>query len=264
MSIVANDQLEDTLNEDEVFSDMSVDEETSVEALDALEETVTDMPEKFKGKSAADIANSYTELEKELGRKNNEVGDLRKLTDDFLQQQIDPVTETKENQIDLDNLLENPNDVIMGAIDNNPRIAALEAQLQQAQIAEKKQGFESKHTDWNTTLNSEDFSKWVTGSPVRQKMFIDANASYDYAMLDEVFSLYKDVRGAVKEQAEVTAVTKRKKALKNTSTDKGSTGEISKKIYRRSDLIRLKQTNPERYSEMNEEIMLAYAEKRVR
>ena len=263
MSIVTDEQLTE-LEEGEVFGDMSTDEETSEEVLDELEATVTEIPEKFKDKSAADIANSYTELEKELGRKNNEVGELRKLTDDFLKQQLEPVTEKKENQIDLDNLLENPNDVIMGAIDNNPRIAALEEQLRQAQVAEKKQGFESKHTDWNTVLNSEDFSNWVQGSAVRQKMFSDANSSYDYAMLDEVFSLYKDVRGAVKEQAEVKAVTKRKKALKNTSTDKGSTGETSKKIYRRADLIRLKQTQPDRYSEMNEEIMLAYAEKRVR
>jgi len=164
MSIVTEESLEDTLKEDEVFGDMSTDEETSVEVLDALEETVTEMPEKFKGKSAADIATSYMELEKDKGRLANEVGDLRKLTDDFLKQKLEPVTETKENQIDLDNLLENPNDVIKGAIDNNPRIAALEEQLRQAQVAEKKQGFETKHTDWNTVLNSEDFSNWVQGS----------------------------------------------------------------------------------------------------
>ena len=266
MSIVANEQLEDTLAEDEVMSDFSVDEETSgIEALDALEDNITDtLPDKFKGKDANEIANSYMELEKEMGRKNNEVGELRKLTDDFLKQQLEPVTEVKENQIDLDDFLENPHSAVNNAVDNNPRIAALEEQLRQAQVAEQKQGFESKHTDWDNVLKSEDFANWVTGSAVRQNMFQEANAKYDYATLDEVFSLYKDVRGAVKEQAEDKAAVKRKKALKNTSTDKGSTGEVSKKVYRRADLIRLKQTDPERYSNMNDEIMLAYAEKRVR
>lgn len=266
MSIVANEeQFEDSLADDETIGDFSTDEETSSEALDALEENIeSDLPEKFKGKNAQDIANSYTELEKELGRKNNEVGELRKLTDDFLKQQLEPVAEVKENQVDLDDFLENPNKAVNDAVDNNPTIAALQEQIRQTKIAEQKKGFEAKHIDWGDVLNSEDFSKWVMGSPVRQNMFQEANAKYDYAVLDEVFSLYKDVRGAVKEQAEEKAVTKRKKALKNTSTDKGSTGEVSKKVYRRADLIRLKQTDPNRYSEMNDEIMLAYTEGRVR
>ena len=267
MSIVVDEQFEDTLAEDEVLSDFSTDEETSDnEVLDELEETIDTLPDKFKGKDAHDIANSYMELEKEMGRKNNEVGELRKLTDDFLKQQLEPAAVVKENQIDLDDLLENPNDVVTKIAENanDSRISALENELKQARVAEQKTGFESKHSDWDDVLKSQDFGNWVTGSAVRQKMFQDANSNYDYATLDEVFSLYKDVRGAVKEQAEEKAVTKRKKALKNTSTDKGSTGEVSKKVYRRADLIRLKQTDPDRYSSMSDEIMLAYAEKRVR
>ena len=266
MSIVVEDeQFEDSLKDDESIGDFSKDEETSLEALDDLENSIeNDVPEKFQGKELKDVVNSYTELEKELGRKNNEVGELRKLTDDFLKQQLDAPAAPKENQIDLDDLLENPNDVVTKAVDNNPRIAALEEQLRQAQVLEQKTGFESKHKDWDSVLKSEDFASWVTGSPVRQNMFQEANANYDYAVLDEVFSLYKDVRGVAKEQAENKAAVKRKKALKNTSTEKGSTGEVSKKVYRRADLIRLKQTDPNRYSEMNDEIMLAYAEGRVR
>lgn len=264
MSIVANEQLTE-LDEGEDFTSIEEFgvEETSAEALDTLEETVADLPEKFKGKNASDIANSYTELEKELGRKNNEVGELRKLTDDFLKQQLEPVAE-KENQIDLDGFLEDPSGSMTKAIGNDPRIAALEKQLHQANVDKSREGFESKHNDWDEVLKSSDFENWVTGSNVRKNMFTQANAKYDYETLDEVFSLYKDVRGAVKGQAEEKADTKRKKALKDTSVNKGSTGEVSKKIYRRADLIRLKQTDPDRYSDMADEIMLAYTEKRVR
>jgi len=44
----------------------------------------------------------------------------------------------------------------------------------------------------------------------------------------------------------------------------GATGETSKKIYRRADLIRLQLTDPERYMANQDDIMLAYNEGRVR
>lgn len=37
-----------------------------------------DLPERFKGKSASEIAQSYVELEKKLGDQSQEVGDMRK------------------------------------------------------------------------------------------------------------------------------------------------------------------------------------------
>jgi len=272
MSIVVNEELmqEDELSGDNVIVDLNkevLEPATNVEDnADDLEAEIKDeLPQKFQGKEAADIAKSYLELEKELGRKNNEVGELRKLTDEILQQQLEnPTKNETETSIDLDDLLENPNDVVTKAIDSNPTIAKLQEQMQQAVIAEKRKGFEGKHTDWNDVLQSGDFQSWVTSSPVRQNMFANANQSYDYAVLDEVFSLYKDVRGAAKEKAEETASTKRKKALNDTSVEKGSTGEVTKKVYRRADLIRLKQTNPQRYSDMSEEIYLAYQEGRVK
>lgn len=272
MSIVVNEkQFQDDLEGDDVLTDLSQEslEVTPVEAdvsndLDALENEVTNtIPDKFKDKSAEDIAKAYTELEKEFGRKNNEVGELRKLTDDFLKSQLDEPTK-ESNKIDLDDLLENPNDVITKSIDDNPRIAALEKELQEAKIEKQRSYFDERHPDANELLSSTDFQNWVTGSPVRHNLFAQANTNFDYQTLDEVFNLYGELRGASKEKAEKKAATKRKEELRDVSVDKGSTGEVTKKIYRRADLIRLKQTNPSRYSDMNDEIVLAYQERRVR
>lgn len=269
MSIVVNEELEqeDDLSEDS-FADnfdevSSPSEEDNADALEA--EVTGELPDKFKGKSAEDIAKSYQELEKENGRRANEIGELRKLTDEFLLQQLKSPTEKEtESSIDLDGFLDNPNEAVNSAIDKNPTIARLQEQMKQAVIKENRTGFESKHTDWNDVLQSGGFQKWIQDSPVRQNMFQEANASYNYDVLDEVFSLYRDIRGVAKEKAETTASTKRKKALNDTSVGRGSTGEVSKKSFRRADLIRLKQTNPQRYSDMNDEIMLAYAEGRVK
>ena len=264
MSIVV-DQQEKELLDNEVEVDL--EEGTSLDASDELEANIDpefELPDKFKDKSMEDVVKSYMEAEKELGRKNNEVGELRKLTDDILKQQIEP-TVTK-NQIDLDDLLENPNDVITKAMDDNPRIKALEEQLKQAKVETEREKFETEHPDWQNTLQSTDFQSWIQKSAVRQQMFNSANSNYDYAVADELFNTYSELRGASKEVAETKAATKRKKALRNTSAERGSTGEVTKKVYRRADLIRLKQTDPSRYNEpdFQEELLLAYSEGRVR
>lgn len=269
MSIVVDEEQfnESDLLEGEVLENLD-DPNTTLddEALDDIEESIEDtLPEKFQGKSINDVVKSYQELEKESGRRANEIGELRKLTDDFLKQQLETPTK-KETNIDLDDLLENPSEVIAKAMDDNPRIAALEEQLHQAKIAEQRAGFEAKHNDWQEVLNSSDFQGWIQESTVRQNMFTQAHSKFDYAMANELFGLYKDVRGAAKEVATEKATTKRKKALRNTSTAKGSTGETSSKIYKRADLVRLKQTDPNRYNEpsFQEELLLAYGEGRVR
>lgn len=271
MSIVVDEEQfnEDNLEDNETFDNLEHEEVTSNEALDDLEESVSTLPDKFKGKSVEDVANSYMELEKEFGRKNNEVGELRKLTDDFLKQQLEtPTEQVTGSNVDLDDLLENPSDVIskIASKATDSRISALEDQLKQARVAEQKAGFESKHEDWQDVLNSGDFQSWIKDSPVRQNMFQQANDKYDYAMADELFNLYRDLRGVAKETAEGKAVTKRKKALRNTSGAVGGTGEVSRKVFKRADLVRLKQTNPTKYNEpsFQKEILLAYSEGRVR
>jgi hypothetical protein len=44
----------------------------------------------------------------------------------------------------------------------------------------------------------------------------------------------------------------------------GSDEAPSKKIYRRADIIKLMQTDPDKYDSMQPEIMAAYSEGRVR
>ena len=52
--------------------------------------------------------------------------------------------------------------------------------------------------------------------------------------------------------------------MKAAQVDVGGSGESSKRVYRRADLIRLKMTDPQRYETLSDEIMQAYSEGRVR
>ncbi len=53
-----------------------------------LEVEEPSIPSKFANKSTEEIIDSYTNLEKELGRKAQEVGELRKLSEKALQDGI--------------------------------------------------------------------------------------------------------------------------------------------------------------------------------
>ena len=52
-----------------------------------------DIPDKYKGKSTADIVRMHQEAEKLLGRQSSEVGELRSVVDNYIQTQLDTTTQ---------------------------------------------------------------------------------------------------------------------------------------------------------------------------
>ena len=101
-------------------------------------------------------------------------------------------------------------------------------------------------------------------SPIRLNMFAIADSQFDFKAADELLSTYKQIRGAKAKQTADAGQKVLKQNLKAASVDVGGTGESSAKVYRRADLIRLKMTDPDRYEQLQPEIMKAYAEGRVR
>ena len=65
-------------------------------------------------------------------------------------------------------------------------------------------------------------------------------------------------------QVSETEKSARSGAVKAASVDSGGTGESSKKIYRRTDLIQLRIRDPQAFAARQDEINRAYAEGRVR
>ena len=236
-----------------------------------VEEVEAHIPEKFRGKSLEDVIQSYEEVEKALGRKNNEVGELRKLTDDFLKQSLqlnetDTAPAASSKKIEVDDLLDDPNKAIEAALSNNPRLQKLEQQLVEAKREEAKRGFDAKHPDGMELVQTPEFQNWVAASPTRYKLFMDANNNYDYDLADELLATYKELQGVRVEEAKGKQQAKRDKALKDAATEKGSTGQSPKKIYRRSDLMKMMMNNREAYDDPNfqAELSRAYQENRVR
>jgi hypothetical protein len=113
------------------------------------------------------------------------------------------------------------------------------------------------------TINDTAFQEWVMASKVRTELFNRAENQFDFDSADELLSNWKEKQEVTKSVMD-TSRTDRDQQLK--SADVGSTGTAptaSKKKYRRSDIIKLMQTDPAGYAARVDEIQQAYAEGRV-
>lgn len=234
----------------------------------AQSEEVDDIPEKYKGKSAKDIARMHMEAEKALGRQGSEVGELRRLVDDFIKAQTVAKTQQQapvEDETDDVDFFADPQGALNKAIAKHPKIKAAEELTLNMKKAEALATLKSQHPDFQNIIQSPDFAEWIRKSKVRQELFIRADQSYDFDAANELLSTYKE-RQSVVEKTKAVEQVERKQAVKAASTGvgKGSGESIGKKTYRRQDIIDLMIRNPDRYAALSDEIMQAYAEGRVK
>jgi hypothetical protein len=240
--------------------------EDIVETADGESEvTEYELPTKFQGKSVEDIVGAYENLEKELGRKGQEIGELRKLSDDFLRQQVTDKQQTTAENEPVD-FFDNPEAAVSKILENHPQLREMkEQQLSSTRTATQK-SLETTHPDYLNIVQDGGFQDWVNESRFRKELFRQAD-SYDFDAADELISTWKE-RQMISKTKEVNAdkEKKRQAGLKAGKTESRSSVESTagKKIYRRADLIRLKQTDPSRYADLADEIVQAYSEGRVK
>jgi hypothetical protein len=258
--IIDSDSTNDELNEFDNVDNLSSTEPTVQTAPE------DDLPEKFKGKSMKDIVKAYEEVEKLAGRQAQEVGELRKLTDEILKNQLKAQTQPEPQAQEVD-FFDDPKEAVNKVVENHPAVKAAKETAALLKAQEVKQKLVEKHGDPEQFGKDPEFIEWVKGSKVRMALAAAAQ-NYDYDAADELMTTYKEIKAvkAAKQQEQAQELqAKQKQSLKAASVDMASgTGESSKKIYRRADLIRLMQTDPKRYEALQPEIMAAYQEGRVK
>lgn len=227
------------------------------------------IPEKYRGKSLEEVVHMHQEAEKLLGRQSSEVGELRKVVDDYIQTQLTQQETTPQKQSvneddDLD-FFTDPKTAVSRAIENHPKIREAEQYTQQYKKQTALAKLQSKHPDMQNIIQDGKFADWVKGSKIRTQLFVAADQQYDYDAADELFTLWKERQATVQQTAAVEKQS-RKQTLKaaNTGSAKGSAEGSRKKVYRRADIIKLMRTDPERYASLSDEIFKAYAEGRVK
>lgn len=225
-----------------------------------------EIPEEFRGKSIKDLVGMTIHARKEMGRQANEVGEIRKLADELIKSQLKSKQPEPEPQREVD-FFENPQEAIRRAVATNPEVQQAKQYALMAQQEQAKLKLQQLHPDYQQLVADQEFATWVQQSPIRTNLIQQANA-YNVAAAHELFSTYKELRQA-KQQRQVQQITETEKvsrdsSLKAAAVDTGGSGESGRKVYRRADLIRLKMTDPAKYDSMNDEILAAYAEGRVK
>ena len=253
------------LQEGEETEGFDESEETQVEEPTQSED---DLPEKYQGKSVKDIVRMHQEAEKAMGRQSSEVGELRKIVDDFVKTQLAKEEQAHNSYEDTDDEIDfysDPEKAVAKAIANHPKIKEAETVTQQLRQQEALAKLQSAHPDFQTIAQDQGFVDWVTKSKYRIEMLRKADREYDFDAADELLTLWKERQNVVKDTAQ-NEKQARKESVKKASTGntKGSGEAPSRKVYRRADIIKLMQTDPDRYMQLAEEIRNAYAEGRVR
>ena len=223
------------------------------------------VPEKYQGKSLEEVVQMHQESEKLLGRHSAEVGELRKVVDDYITSQTpQPAPQQEKPEDDLDYFTA-PEAAVNRAIARHPKIKEAEEYTafykKQTSLAQ----LQSKHPEMKDILADEKFKEWVDDSPIRKQLYHEADKNFNAQAGDELFTNWKQLRGSLQQAASLDKQA-RKQQIKsaNTGNVQGSAERSGRKVYRRADIIKLMRDDPDRYQSLSEEILRAYQEGRVK
>jgi hypothetical protein len=257
------------LSGNDPFAEEQTEVRAEVKPEPEVKEDVPELPEKYKGKKLEDIIKMHQEAERLIGKQAQEVGEVRKLADELIKQQLAPKVEkpTKEEETEVDFFVD-PKTAVRKAVEEHPDVVQARMAAAELKAEKAKRSLAEKHPDAMQVVQDPEFAEWVKASKVRTALFVAADQQMDLDAADELLSTFKALKP--RQQATTSTVTKddaealRQSSLKAASVDASGTGEAPKKIYRRADLIRLKMTDPDRYNAMQDEILAAYASGRVK
>jgi len=235
----------------------------AVEQKQAEDTTAVEIPDKYRNKSLDDIIKMHQEAEKLIGRQAQEVGEIRKLTDELIKNNLKSTPQDTQVEPEVD-FFENPQKAIQKTVESHPDVLAARQAAQEFKKMQIQQKLAQSHPDFSEVVQDPGFAEWIKGSSVRIGLYTKADTEYDFDSANELLSTYKQLKGVKAKQTEEAGEATRKQNLKAVAVDAGGTGEASKRVYRRADLIRLKMTDPQRYEALSDEIMQAYAENRVK
>jgi hypothetical protein len=254
-------------NHEAAPQDMATEGEVAPEAstipVDPQDED--ELPEKYRGKSSAEIAEMHRELERRMSEQGNELSNLRSTLDAMALQQSQ-APEPEQEPIQEADFFSDPTNTVNRAIEQHPALRQAQEMAQKMAYAQGLATLQQRHPDLKEVMSSPKFVEWIKSSSVRTTRFQKADQMGDVEEADDLISTFKQLN-----QVETTAKEASKKAQKqavksaNTGAARGNSDvRGSRRIYRRADIRELMKTNPARYEDLQPEIMQAYAEGRIR
>jgi hypothetical protein len=270
-------KFEEPVQEDIEFSEVEelgkVEEEPQAVEEPAVEEKPeVIIPDKYQNKSVEDIVKMHQEAEKLIGKQAQEVGEVRRLADELLKRDLNQkqAVEPPQEEVDFSQrLYEDPEAAINEAVSKHPAVTQAQQQAASYKQQQVLQKLKVDFSNFEQVIKDPKFFEWIKASPVRTKLYAEADGNYDYDSAVELLSTWNIMNPSQPQQpSDPQLVTEAKKEtannLKAAAVDTGSPAPTSRKTYRRADLINLRLRDPQRYEAMQDEILSAYAEGRVK
>ena len=134
----------------------------------------------------------YNALEVAFSRQGQQMGDYRKLIDDYVSTPAEAVI-VESAPITSDDIYENPDEAVRRAVDSHPAIQ--EAKQFREEFANEKaqslrDAFTLKHPDYVKTYNSAEFANWVNENSMREDLRQRAE-QFDLTAADALFTLWE-------------------------------------------------------------------------
>ncbi len=240
-----------------------------------------DLPEKYKGKTVAEVARMHMNAEKKLSQTGQELGTLRTLADQVLnlkKENVPQVPETPRKPITVDEIFADPDTAIRQTIGQSDVAKKAEEASSKVDNLERQlalREFEARHPSYKNDLQDPAFQDWVANNPARVELFRRAD-SFDVHSADALWQMWGEHNELANVKAKrEQAQQKRREALdagktvSDASTDSPSKGPT----YSRAKLMELQMKahggDPAARARWNDqafqgELLKAYSEGRVR
>jgi len=269
------EQQEIDLEENDVLIDLDGDIDNSeakgsakeaVEPEQEPQEVSNTLPDKYAGKSMEDVVTMHQEAEKLAGRQGSELGELRKAVDDLLKTKLNEakagneVVEDTGEELDFFN---DPTNSVNRAVENSGTVKEMRELLKKQSQQEVMRTLSTEHPDYIEVIQDSKFVDWIKASTVRTELLQRAD-SYDLNAARELLGNWKEIKGIIDKTESINEQDRKQQRKAASTGGRGSSEPMSRKIYRRSDLVNLMKTNPQKYMDNVEEFDRAYKEKRVK
>lgn len=241
-------------------------------AVRAAEETI---PDRFKGKSKAEIAASYVELQALHSKQGNDLGSMRKTVDQLLELQshksTSPEPEETAPPVTVDDLYEDADGIIRRIVreESSERIDALEKQLQKQITDTGVAAITKLYPTWEADAQTPEFLAWVKEKRSRV-MLIQAADALDFEAAEELLGSYYDSKDQA-EETDTTETDTQDQNLRDATLESGGPAPTDLvEQYSRSELLEVRiaanqgSAKAQRYLVAHSEsIANAYAEGRI-
>ncbi len=214
------------------------------------------LPEKYRGKTAEQIAEMHMNAERRLGQLQNEVGEMRGLVSDLAQVRRPANSETQEPEVvDVsgDDLITNPVETIRKVVqqDLNQLKAERDADLAQKRVEAETEALMRDFGDIQTITSSPEFQDFATRTPSRQadlEVAANGDGMEQVKAARRLLENWKDFQASLAPQTDEENPSPVQQARQVANEGAGAAGRVTgKDLLHESDVIALLQSDPAKY-----------------